>query len=82
MFKVALSGSNLVWSDAKTFGTRFDFYNPLDVGHHVFANWAVHPCTPPTSDTDYYLDSSYHFHKIADDAESCINTSVSDATFY
>lgn len=82
MFKVALSGANLVWSDAKTFGTRFDFYNPIDVGHYVFANAAVHPCTLPTVDTDYYLDGSYHFHKISDDSESCLETAVTDATFY
>lgn len=54
MFTVTLAGTVLTWDVEKTFGTRFNFYYPLDVGHYVFANWAIHPCTLPTSNTDMF----------------------------
>ena len=62
MFTVTLSGTNLVWDGVKTYGSRFNFFYPIDVGHYVIANWAIYPCTVPTTNLDYYDDSSYQFH--------------------
>lgn len=31
---------------------------------------------------DFYEDASFWFHKISDDVESCMETTLGDLTFY
>ena len=72
MFSAAVSGTDLNWTGKKTFSTRFNFYYPIDIGHHVIANFGIHPCGAlPATDLDYWTAGSIHFRQLADDAETC-----------
>jgi len=82
MFTVTISGTNLVWDNMKTYGNRFNFYYPIDVGHYVIANWAIQKCTLPATNLDFYDDTSYWFHKLSDDTETCLDYSLSETQFY
>ena len=64
LFTATLSGTSIVLNPVVTLDTRFNLYQPIDIGQIYLANMVVHPCTMPTTDTDIYSSASVMLYKL------------------
>jgi hypothetical protein len=84
LFTVTLDlvGSKIVLSPVVELDSRFNLYQPLDIGHFHLANMIVHPCTMPTTDTDIYLSGSVMFYELGSASTTqCIELTTAETKF-
>jgi hypothetical protein len=77
-----LANTKIVLSPVVELDSRFNLYQPLDIGHFHLANMIVHPCTMPTSDTDIYTSSSVMFYELGSASTTqCIQLTTAETKF-
>lgn len=77
-----LANSKIILNPVVTLDSRFNLYQPLDIGNIYLANMVVHPCTMPTVDTDIYTSASVRFYKLGTASTvECITLSSTETTF-
>lgn len=77
-----LANSKIVLDPVVELDTRFNLYQPLDIGHYQLANMMVHPCTMPTTDTDFYTSGSVMFYELGSASTTqCIDLTTSITMF-
>lgn len=82
LFTVTLSGTSIVLNPVVTLDTRFNLYQPIDIGQIYLANMVVHPCTMPTTDTDIYNDASVMLYKLGSASTvQCITLDTTETKF-
>lgn len=59
-----LATSKITLNPLITLNSRFNLYQPVDIGKYHIANMVVHPCTVPTTDTDRYAQGSVIFYEL------------------
>ena len=77
-----LSGTSIVLNPVVTLDTRFNLYQPIDIGQIYLANMVVQPCTMPTTDTDIYNDASVMLYQLGSASTVvCITLDTSETKF-
>jgi len=67
LFKVTLNlaATKIVLDPVITLDTRFNLYQPLDIGQIFLANMVIYGCTVPTTNTDDYSNASVLFYNLS-----------------
>lgn len=85
LFEVTLDVANtkIVLDPVVALDSRFNLYQPVDIGHYRLANMVVLPCTVPATDTDIYGEASVLYYKLggASTEFECIELTSSEITF-